>query len=362
MRIILIAACVLLLIVSLPPFFSLFAPFIFAYLVAMILNPIVSKLHEKFNLPRKASAFILVILVFLCLASVIGWFIYRAVNEAVSLAMDFPAIWDSVMAAFDYVNGQLEWLLEILPDEMETVIVSSLQNIYLWLRTASLDFVNFIVVATPSLTTKVGSLVLSIVASLLATYFITAEYNALGEALARRIGDRPHNYMKTFKDVSLSALVGYLRAQLILALLALSVMFAALAIYGQRYAFIIALILGLIDFLPILGTSAVLVPWGLVEIAGGDSVKGLFLLILAAAFFVLRKIVEPRIVGSQTGLHPLIALITIFVGFKIFGVLGAILGPLVLMIAINFAKTHVFDSTIADAKAVWDDLAPRLQG
>jgi predicted PurR-regulated permease PerM len=155
--------------------------------------------------------------------------------------------------------------------------------------------------------------------------------------------------------------VKYFKSQLILASLAFVVMFIALQIYGlffeMKYIFLIALSLMIIDFLPILGTSAILIPWaGYAILMEGDIVKGVFLLALAAGFFVLRRLVEPKILGSQTGLHPIVALMSIYIGLRLAGVWGAILGPVLVIMAIGVYNSRVFDNTIQDLKDLGIDL------
>lgn len=361
LRAVLFTASILLLFFAVPPLFSLFAPFIFAFLMALVLNPLVSKLTKKFGFPRRLAALILVILVFAGLAALIGWFIYTVVSEAVSLARNFQSIWDSMTSALNVITIKLEWLLEFLPNDTGVTIANIMNSIYQWLQTISGDFVNFILSKTASITTKIGNVVVGVVIFIMAAYFITAEYQTIGNLTKRYLDSRIYRHLIMLKDAFKSALGGYLKAQLLLALLAFAVMFPALAIYGQSYAFLIALFLAFLDFLPIVGTTVGLVPWGLIEMASGNIAKGIFLIILAGAFFVLRKIVEPKIVGSQTGLHPLVALMSIFVGLKVSGIWGAVLGPIVVMIAISVIKAHVFEDTIKDIKDVFNDLAGILQ-
>jgi len=361
LRAILFVVCILLLIFVVPRLFSLFAPFIFAFLMALILNPLVSKLNEKFGFSRKLTALILVILVFTGFAALIGKFIYTIINEMVTLANNFQSVWDSAASALDFINTKLEWFLGFLPSEAEITLANIIDNLYQSLQSASGDFLNFILSQTTSITTTFSNSVVNVIVFIIAAYFITAEYYTMGSLVKKHLGSRMYRYFDILKNASKSALGRYLRAQLLLALLAFVVMFPALQIYGQAYAFLIALFLAFIDFLPIVGTAVVLIPWGILEMAGGNTIKALFLIILAVAFFILRKIVEPKIVGSQTDLHPLIALMSIFVGLKISGIWGAVLGPIAVMIAINIVKTHVFDNAVKDIKDVFNDLADMLQ-
>ena len=80
-----------------------------------------------------------------------------------------------------------------------------------------------------------------------------------------------------------------------------------------------------------LGTGTVLVPWGAACLIIGKTRTGVYLLLLYLVIMVVRYIVEPKVVGSQLGLHPLLSLVAMFVGLRVFGVVGLILGPAVVV-------------------------------
>jgi sporulation integral membrane protein YtvI len=353
-------AGLLLLLYAVPPLLSVLTPFIIAYMVAVLLNPLVSILRKKLGLPRKVTALILVILVLLILASLIGWCIYTVVNEALAVARNFQSIWDSISTTFILINEQLEWLIDFLPSDTEETLANITNGLYQWLQSSSGDFVNSIVSGTASVTTKIGGVFLQVIILLLASYFITSEYPAISGSPQKYLGIRAQRYIRIMKDAIKSALGGYFKAQLLLALLAFVVMLLALLIYGQGYAFLLALLLAFIDFLPILGTSALLIPWGLIELAAGDVVKCIFLWGLAGGFFLVRRMVEPHIVGSQTGFHPLAALVSIVIGMRVSGVWGAVFGPIVAMIAFNTIKSGIFDNAVKDFRDACDDIATVL--
>ena len=226
------------------------------------------------------------------------------------------------------------------------------ESIVAFLQNASKSLLGTVISATTTMTTKTGSFFVNFIMAILAAYFIIADYNRISALAARVVGKRIGRYVSILKTSAISALGGYLKSQLLLALTAFLFMFAALGLYGQPYALLIALFLGFIDLLPIVGTIAVLLPWGIIELIGGDMRKGIFLIVIGVAFFLIRKVIEPKIVGSQTGLHPLVALMSTYVGLQFSGVWGAVLGPVVLMLIISVVKTGVFDNTAADLKAV----------
>ena len=205
---------------------------------------------------------------------------------------------------------------------------------------------------TTTVTGKTGTFLVNFIITVLGSYFIIVEYDAIINFMKKHVGNRISEFIVLIKQSILSALGGYIKSQLILAFFAFIFMLIPLAIYRQPYALLISLFLGFIDLLPIVGTISVLVPWGVVLLISGNISKGVFIIVLGVVFFIVRKIIEPKVVGSQTGLHPLAALISTYIGLKISGVLGAIMGPMILMLFTSIIKSGIFDNTISDIKTV----------
>ena len=115
-------------------------------------------------------------------------------------------------------------------------------------------------------------------------------------------------------------------------LITFSELFSALLVMGYRYAFLIALGTAVIDILPVLGTGTVLIPWAVITLLAGDTVRGVALLCVYAGMTVVRQVLEPRIVGKYIGLPPLAALACMYLGLRLFGVPGLVLFPVVGMV------------------------------
>jgi predicted PurR-regulated permease PerM len=107
--------------------------------------------------------------------------------------------------------------------------------------------------------------------------------------------------------------------------------FIGLSLIGIPYALVISLFIAVVYILPVLGTGTVLVPWSVVCLVMGKTTTGISLLALYLVIMVARYIVEPKIIGVQLGLHPLVALIAMYVGLKALGVAGLLLGPAIVV-------------------------------
>ena len=129
-------------------------------------------------------------------------------------------------------------------------------------------------------------------------------------------------------------MIKYLRVYLFLMFITFCELFAGFTILRVEYSFLLALVITVIEILPVLGVGTALVPWSIVELLGRDFRMGFGLLILWAVITVVRQIAEPHIVGETIGLHPLLTLVGMYIGFRVFGIVGMLLAP-ALIIAVR---------------------------
>jgi sporulation integral membrane protein YtvI len=123
------------------------------------------------------------------------------------------------------------------------------------------------------------------------------------------------------------ALIGFLKAQSIILSVTFIESFIGLTFLGIDYAFTLAIIIAVFDILPVLGTGGIYVPWAVINLILGNYRLGVGLLLLYGIIVVVRYMIEPKVVGQQLGIHPLLTLMSMFAGLKLIGVAGLILGP-----------------------------------
>ena len=99
-----------------------------------------------------------------------------------------------------------------------------------------------------------------------------------------------------------------------------------------RYAWLLGLLVALFDFLPMIGPSAIFVPMIVYYLFMGNIAYAVWLTVILGVILVSRQLAEPRIVGAQLGLHPLTSLTAVYLGIRLLGVSGFILGPLIMVV------------------------------
>jgi sporulation integral membrane protein YtvI len=144
---------------------------------------------------------------------------------------------------------------------------------------------------------------------------------------------------KTEKGLT-RAMSGYFRAQGILMVMVGAISVIGLMFLRSPYALLLGLLFAALDFLPILGPALILLPWALVSMLMGNMRQAIGLLVIWGIITIARQVLQPKILGTQMGAHPLASLMSIYIGFRIFGIFGLILGPALLMICIAIFETN----------------------
>ncbi|MEF9895545.1 MAG: AI-2E family transporter, partial [Clostridia bacterium] len=150
------------------------------------------------------------------------------------------------------------------------------------------------------------------------------------------------------KDDLFGALFGYVRALLLLMLLTFVELAIGFSLVGIDYAILFALIISMLDALPVLGTGTFVVPWAAYNLLIGDLHTGIGLLLVFAVVWTVRQLLEPHVVGDQIGIHPLLTLFAMYLGMRFMGVFGMILGPVTLIVVRNLLRVYSGGRTLRE--------------
>lgn len=130
----------------------------------------------------------------------------------------------------------------------------------------------------------------------------------------------------------------YIKAQGLILLMTTGICIAGLFLMGNPYSILVGILIGVMDALPVLGTGTIFIPWMLVSLFTKQWQQFIFLLIIYLVCYLMRQYMEAKLIGKQAGLSPLTTLVSLFVGLKLFGLAGVILGPVGLMLIQDFSK------------------------
>ncbi len=185
---------------------------------------------------------------------------------------------------------------------------------------------------------KMSSGLFGTVTGLIASFMLSVRLPGLRQWLRERIPLHQQDRLVAVKNALKRALGGWLLAQIKLACVTFFVLSIGFFLLQIRHSLLWSFLITLVDAFPILGVGTVLLPWSVVALLQGNLPLGLGLLAIYAVAWVLRSTLEPKLVGKSLGLDPLVTLLSIYAGFKLWGILGMLLTPILAMAAVQVWK------------------------
>ena len=323
-----------------------FMPFVIGWLIAMIGNPIVRYLERKLKIVRKAGSFLLVAGV-LALIILGGYALMaRIVSGCISFAKDAPEILEAAQRQVEFFISSFSGLKRFFPEavwEQLVTVVGSLEG--------SVDQIiagigEPTVHAAGNFAKGIPNAFVYAVITVLSSYFFIADSDMIMESLKEMVPQPIVRYATIVKKNLMRAVGGYFAAQFKIMIVVAVILTVGFLVIGIHYSALWAILIALLDFLPVFGTGTVLIPWAVIEFFNRQFYMGVALLVLYFVSQLVRQLIQPKIVGDSMGLPPLLTLILLYIGFRMGGVSGMILAVPLGLILIEIYKAGVFDMMI----------------
>ncbi len=302
-------------------------PVVLGIVAAAVLEPLVVRLQRFAGLSRRWASFITVTGALLLFGGGFFWLGRLLLRELLGLGDALPAILESMSAAGQRLTGLLDEFSAGLPAGAGEAlrawgqgIVSGSGSLPQALYNRALSLVSRILSALPKS-------LFFLLTTILSCYFAAGELSRLRELAILRLPPEVTRRTGTVLRSLKTTLGGWLRAQLGLMGVTFAVLLPGLLLLRVSSPLIASLGIALLDALPLLGTGALLIPWAAAAMLQGRTGLGLGLLGLYGVTALLRNILEPRFLGAQLGVSPLLTLAALYAGWRLGGVLGMVLLP-----------------------------------
>lgn len=320
------------------------APFVIAFAVSTFIEPLINFLMKRVRLSRKVSAAVSVLLVLSIISILLVLLISRLYKEAASLSQTLPKYLTEV---YQNIKGLISKASDFylgLPKE----VTANIENMVSNLSESLSKILNSFVKGVFSTAISIPQALIFILVTILSTYFLASDRDKIYNFFKSNLPDAWLNKVVSIKDDMFVALFGYIRAQLILMTITFTELSIGFAVIGMKHFILLALAISIIDALPILGTGGILIPWAVYELLTGDIKMAVSLIILYGVVLVVRQMIEPKVLGEQIGLHPLITLMSMYLGLQLFGVIGLIIGPVTILLLKNIISGIVKQKTLKE--------------
>jgi sporulation integral membrane protein YtvI len=309
-------------------------PLLIGVTIARLLNPLIRSVTKKTRIPRKIVAFVFVIFVMAFIGSALALLGVTLFNAARGVVEGFPGYYENTILPVLHVAE--EWVTENLSDfvgieEGEGFnLVGTLTNAVTNLPAAFSTVFNA--------ATRAPMFMLQFIFTILFTLFATVYYMDAHTFLLRQMTKKRRLFVSDIIISFKRSIVSFYGAYLKIMAITFVELLVGLSIIRGSFSILPAFAIALVDFLPVLGCGTVLVPWAIISLIVGNTTMGIGLFILYIIIFIIRQFIEPKIVGDQLGLNPLLALTSMFVGVQVIGVLGLIIMPIIVTIIADLQR------------------------
>ena len=319
-------------------------PFLLGGLLALGAEPMTDFLHSRLHLPRGAAAGISVTVAFCFLAFLVLILCALVLRELRILAELLPDLEDAARSGLSTLSL---WLLERiarLPPGIREILTRNVNEL-LSGSSALLDqTVSFLLNLAGSILSHVPDSALILGTGIISSYMFSAKLPSLRKWFSRRLPrERLKPLLSTLASIK-NAVLGWLKAQLKLSGITWLLLSFGLVLLRIPYAPLWAFLISLLDAFPVLGTGTVLLPWSLICFLQQDGGRGVGLLGIYAVITLSRSVLEPKLVGKHLGLDPLATLFSLYAGYKLWGLGGMLLSPVLVVAAMELLSVKKAES------------------
>lgn len=314
-------------------------PFIIGFFIAFLTRPAASALRKVTKMHQKLAGFLALVLGYAAIVFALWLLGSKIFISLRDLFVKLPEYYDSTILPFlSSAMSSLENLAKQISPETLDQLYSMAENTLDSLRSYILRISSGALSAIAGTTARIPFYFISFAFTILASVFISMDYDKIIHFIKNQLPPRGRQFMSDAKSHIGKTVLGYLRAYTIILLITFTELCIGFWILKIENAVGLAAIIALADILPVVGTGGILIPWAIVMLFTQNYILALGLIIIYIVILVVRNFTEPKIIGDQLGLNPLVTLIAIYLGYRFMGVLGMIALPLVTNILVGLHR------------------------
>lgn len=310
-----------------------YMPFLIAFIISLMVEPAIKFLMKKTKLSRKMSSIIIFVIVFSIIIGSVTWGIISLISESTNLLQTLNLYIDKAYTQVQETIGKINITKISISKNLLDIVQNSSKDILYKVSTWLTQFLTSLINAI----TSIPVIAIYTVITILSLYFICTDKIYILDFMEHHMSKKWVQKIGTHIKEITKSLGGYLKAEAILILVSFVISVIGLYIFkfigmNIKYPLLIALGIGFVDALPILGSGSVMIPWAAISALNGDIRLGIAVIVLWIIMSIVRQFLEPKIVSGKIGIHPIFTLIAMYTGFKLIGVIGMLVGPIVLII------------------------------
>lgn len=313
-----------------------YIPFIIAMIVAACVEPVIKFFMKYAKMKRKLASIISLILVVTIIGGVLALGISKIITEASSLLSNVNVYFDNVYEwGLGFVNDIQQGNIQI-PEQLSEGLQSSLTGLIDVLKNGAINLLTGVI----NIISSVPNMITYGFITILAIIFICFDKEYIPNTIKSQIPTKWFEKIKQIINEMCSVSIRYIKAEAKLSFICFIWVLIALNVINLigikvEYLLIMTLAIGIVDLLPLFGAGAVMLPWAGYSLLTGNVPLAISIIVIWIIWAVMKQLIEPKMVSEEMGMHPIFTLVGMYTGFKLMGVLGLILGPIILIIIKN---------------------------
>lgn len=318
-------------------------PFIIAFLVAAVIQTLIRKFKAD-KKQKKILSIVFCIVFYGLLFFLAAWLGLKVLDGVEGLIRKVPYFYNStVVPVIESISDYLEESLATVHPSVAKTIENSFEEMVNNLGSYVSSFSVKVLQILSGGISGIPGFVIKLVITVVATFFFVGDYDGIISFFKKLLSPKQLALVEKGQSYVKNVLFIYIRSYSFLFLLTFTELCAGMFLLGMPYPALLALCIAIFDILPVLGTGGVLLPWAAILFFIEEHGLAIGILVLYLVILVVRNMVEPRIVGKQIGLHPLATLAALFLGLKLFGLVGLVAFPVGLTVLVNFSREELMN-------------------
>ncbi|MCH5267893.1 MAG: sporulation integral membrane protein YtvI [Lachnospiraceae bacterium] len=333
-----------------------FAPLIVAWMIAMIANPLVNFLEKRIKIMRKHGSVIVIASVLTVVALLLVFVVREIILQISEWVVDLPELYQTVMENINNSLASLHQRVHVIPENLDKFVPGDNDKVNDYI----IQFLNSLTDGSVHIVGSVAGSVIDglilFILTIMLAYFFVADREKIYETISRYTPKSIKNIWKVFRRVLVTAVGGYLKACFKIMFIMFAILWVFFIGIGAEHAMVIAVITAIMDFLPFIGTGTILLPWAAYHLLTGGYVKAVVLAVAYLVTMIVRRLIEPKLVGDSIGISPFFTLMSMFIGYRLLGMIGLIVGIPAGMIVKALVEQGAFESQIRGIKILAEDI------
>lgn len=315
---------------------GLFFPFLVGLFIAMLLQRPLAFISKHTKMPRKIVGAILTILTFILIFALVATLGAAIISQFKGLLSYIGGILNDFPAFLDTVQSNLIRMLSFLPENLHESVNQAIMSGFDNLKNVNLSNFNISTLFGPlggiwNAAKQIPNVLITTLITIITTLFLTMDYRLIVNFIRSQLSEKYKALVTDSKKIFFNTIWKMIRAYAIIMTITCLELFIGLSILKIEYALVLALIICVVDILPVLGTGTVIIPWAIYEFIMGNANMALGLVVMYILITVIRNFIEPKIVGQSVGLHPIVTLTSMYVGLQLFGFFGMLMMPIIII-------------------------------